>query len=37
MIDEHQSLSVEKYRELRKLIIDIMIQINTKGDIFTTK
>ena len=37
MIDEYQSLSVEKYRELRKLIIDIVIEINTKGDIFTTK
>ena len=33
MIDEYQSLNVEKYRELRKLIIDIMIEINTKGDI----
>ena len=33
MIDDYQSLSVEKYRELRKLIIDIMIEINTKGDI----
>ena len=33
MIDEYQALNVEKYRELRKLIIDIMIEINTKGDI----
>ena len=33
MIDEYQSLNVEKYRELRKLVIDIMIEINTKGDI----
>ena len=33
VIDEYQSLDVEKYRELRKLIIDIMIEINTKGDI----
>ena len=32
MIDESQSLDVKKYRELRKLIIDIMIEINTKGD-----
>ena len=33
MIDEHQSLKVEKYRELRKLIIDFMVEINTNGDI----
>ena len=33
MIDEFQSLVVEKYRELRKLIIDIMIEINIKGNI----
>ena len=33
MIDEYQSLNVEKYRELRKLIVDVMIEINTKGDI----
>ena len=33
MIDEYQSLNVEKYRELRKLVIDIVIEINTKGDI----
>ena len=33
MIDEYQSLNVEKYRELRKLVIDILIEINTKGDI----
>ena len=35
MIDEYQSLDVEKYRELRKLIVDVMIEINTKGDIIT--
>ena len=35
MIDEYQSLDVEKYRKLRKLIIDVMIEINTKGDIIT--
>ena len=33
MIDEYESLDVEKYRALRKLIIDIMIEINNKGDI----
>ena len=33
MIDEYQSLNVEKYRELRKLVFDIMIEINTMGDI----
>ena len=33
MIDEYESLDVEKYRVLRKLIIDIMIEINIKGDI----
>ena len=33
MIDEYQSLNVEKYRELRTLIFDILIEINTKGDI----
>ena len=33
MIDEYRSLNVEKYRELRKLVIDIMIEITTKGDI----
>ena len=33
MIDDYQSLDVEKYKTLRKLIIDIMIEINTKGDI----
>ena len=31
MIDEYQSLDVEKYRELRKSRIDIMIEINIKG------
>ena len=35
MIDEYESLDVEKYRELRKLIVDVMIEINTKGDIIT--
>ena len=33
MIYEYQFLNVEKYRKLRKLVIDIMIEINTKGDI----
>ena len=33
MIDEYKSLSDEEYRALRKLIIDIMIEINNKGDI----
>ena len=33
MIDEYKSLDDEKYRALRKLIIDIMIEINTMGDI----
>ena len=33
MIDDYQSLDGEKYREIPKLIIDIMIEINTKGDI----
>ena len=33
MIDEYESLDVEKFRALRKLIFDIMIEINNKGDI----
>ena len=33
MIDEYESLDVEKYRALRKLIIVTMIEINNKGDI----
>ena len=33
MIDEYKSLDAEKYKALRKLIIDIMIEINNKGDI----
>ena len=33
MIDEYESLDVEKYRALRKLIIDIMIEIYNEGDI----
>ena len=33
MIEEYKSLDVEKYKALRKLIIDIMIEINNKGDI----
>ena len=33
MIDEYESLDDEKYRALRKLIIDIMMEINIKGDI----
>ena len=33
MIDDDESLDSEKYRALRKLIIDNMIEINNKGDI----
>ena len=33
MIDEYKSLNAEEYRALRKMIIDIMIEINIKGDI----
>ena len=33
MIDENKSLGDEEYRALRKLIIDIMIEINNEGDI----
>ena len=33
MIDEYESLGANEYRALRKLIIDIMIEINNKGDI----
>ena len=33
MIDEYESLGEENYKALRKLIIDIMIEINNKGDI----
>ena len=33
MIDEYDSLGDEEYRALRKLIINIMIEINNKGDI----
>ena len=33
MIDEYKSLCDEEYRALRKLIIDIMIEINNEGDI----
>ena len=33
MIEEYKSLGDEEYRALRKLIIDIMIEINNKGDI----
>ena len=33
MIDEYKSLNAEEYRALRKMIIDIMIEINNKGDI----
>ena len=32
MIDEYESLDDKNYKELRKLIIDIMIEINNKGD-----
>ena len=33
MIDEYESLDDENYKALRKLVIDIMIEINNKGDI----
>ena len=33
MIDEYESLGEENYKALRKLIVDIMIEINNKGDI----
>ena len=33
MIDNYKSLDIENYKALRKLIIDIMIEINNKGDI----
>ena len=33
MIDEYESLDAENYRALRKLIIDIIIEINNRGDI----
>ena len=33
MIDEYKSLDDENYRALRKLIIDIVIEINNEGDI----
>ena len=33
MIDEYESLDANEYRALRKLIIDIMIEINNNGDI----
>ena len=33
MIDKYKSLDDEKYRALRKLIINVVIEINTKGDI----
>ena len=33
MIEEYESLDAENYMVLRKLIIDIMIEINNKGDI----
>ena len=33
MIDEYESPDDGKYKALRKLIIDIMIEINNKGDI----
>ena len=33
MIDEFKSLDGENYKALRKLIIDVMIEINNKGDI----
>ena len=33
MIDEYESLDDKNFRALRKLIIDIMMEINIKGDI----
>ena len=33
MIDEYKSLGDEEYRALRKLISDIVIEINNEGDI----
>ena len=33
MIDEYKSLDIDKYKALRKLIIDVMIEINNMGDI----
>ena len=33
MIDDYESLDSEKCTALQKLIIDIMIEINNKGDI----
>ena len=33
MINEYESLGDEEYKALRKLIIDIVIEINNKGDI----
>ena len=33
MIDEYKSLGDEEYGALRKLIIDVVIEINNKGDI----
>ena len=33
MIDEYQSLDIEEYETLRKVIIDIMVENNAMGDI----
>ena len=33
MIDEYKSLDADEYGALRKLIIDVVIEINNKGDI----
>ena len=33
MIDEYKSLDAEEYGALGKLIIDVVIEINNKGDI----
>ena len=33
MIDKYQSLDVMQYIELRKLMIDLLVEINTKGDV----
>ena len=33
IIDEYQSLDVEKYEAIRKWIIDFVVEINNKGDV----
>ena len=37
MIDEYQSLHDKMYGALRKLIIDVVIEINNKGDTLSEK